>query len=148
MSQGYTEGARRVVFSARDQAVHYGSPYIESEHILLAILDESQAQASRLFGEGMSVDRCTSERNRKELGPFTNPILGSVEVPLTGEAKRILNAAFEEADELGHKHVGFEHLLLGILQVESCEAAKILFKHGSTIANLRKEAIRNAQNPQ
>jgi ATP-dependent Clp protease ATP-binding subunit ClpC len=146
MSQGYTEGARRVVFSARDQAVHYGSPYIESEHILLAILDESQAQASRLFGEGMSVELLRREIEKNLTIHESNS--GSVEVPLTGEAKRILNAAFEEADELGHKHVGFEHLLLGILQVESCEAAKILFKHGSTIANLRKEAIRNAQNPQ
>jgi ATP-dependent Clp protease ATP-binding subunit ClpC len=146
MSQGYTEGAKRIVFSARAQAMHYGSAHIESEHILLAILDESQGQASQLFGEGISVELLRREIE-KNLA-IHESISGSVEVPLTAEAKRILNVAFEEADELRHEHVGFEHLLLGILQVESCMAAKILFKHGSTIAAMRKEAIRNAQNPQ
>jgi hypothetical protein len=50
----------------------------------------------------------------------------SVEVPLSAECKRILNFASEEAQRLAHKHVGTEHLLLGILREEKCFAARIL----------------------
>jgi ATP-dependent Clp protease ATP-binding subunit ClpC len=145
MSEGYTEGARRVIFSARAQAMRYGSLCIESEHILLAILGEGQAEAGRLFGQGTSVELLRAEIE-KNLAVH-KAISGSVDIPLTAESKQILKLAFDEADELNHKQVGLEHLLLGILQVESCVAAKILFMHGATVAAMRKEANWSVQNP-
>jgi ATP-dependent Clp protease ATP-binding subunit ClpA len=146
MSEGYTEGARRAIFSARTQAMRYGSLCIESEHIWLAIMDESKPQAGRLFGEGTSVESLRKEIE-KNLATHAS-ISGSVDIPLTAESQQILKLAFEEADELGHKQGGFEHVLLGILQVESCVAAKILFMHGATTAAMRTEAIRSAQKTQ
>jgi ATP-dependent Clp protease ATP-binding subunit ClpC len=50
----------------------------------------------------------------------------SVEVPLSHECKRILNYAAEEAERLGHKHIGTEHLVLGIQREDQCLAARIL----------------------
>lgn len=144
MAQGYTEDARRVIFSARDQAISCGSLCIESEHILLAILDESKTRAVRLFGEGTSVELLKREIE-KNLA-IHEAISGTVDVPLTSESKQILALAFEEASELGHRQIGIEHLLIGILQCETCVPAKILFMHGATIAAMRKEAIRGAQN--
>ncbi len=38
MFERYTEGARRVIFFARYEASQYGSPYIETEHLLLGLL--------------------------------------------------------------------------------------------------------------
>jgi ATP-dependent Clp protease ATP-binding subunit ClpC len=146
MSEGYTEGARRAIFSARAQAMRYGSLCIESEHILLAILDEGKPQVDRLFGDGTSVESLRKEIE-KNLAIHSS-ISGAVDIPLTAESQQILKLAFEEADELGHKQVGFEHLLLGILQVESCVAAKILFMHETTTAAMRTEAIRAAQKTQ
>jgi ATP-dependent Clp protease ATP-binding subunit ClpC len=35
MFERYTEKARRVIFFARYEASHYGSPEIETEHLLL-----------------------------------------------------------------------------------------------------------------
>jgi ATP-dependent Clp protease ATP-binding subunit ClpC len=146
MSVSYTEDARRVIFTARAQAMQYGSAYIESEHLFLAILLEGEAQAGRLFGEGTSVELLRKEIE-KNLAVHES-VSGSVEIPLTAESKQILNVAFEEANELGHKRVGLEHLLLGILQIETCLAAKILYKHGATIPGMRKKAIRSTRNPQ
>src|SRR5215831_11846708 len=48
MSERYTEKARRVIFFARYEASNYGSPYIESEHVLLGLLREDHALANRL----------------------------------------------------------------------------------------------------
>jgi len=43
----------------------------------------------------------------------------SVDLPLSNECKRVLAYAAEEAERLGHKHIGTEHLLLGLLREEN-----------------------------
>src|SRR5205814_1408222 len=68
----------------------------------------------------------------------------SVEVPLSAECKRILNMAAEEAERLGHKHVGTEHLLLGILREEKCFDAEILMERGLRRSTLREELARTS----
>ncbi|HXC33899.1 MAG TPA: ATP-dependent Clp protease ATP-binding subunit, partial [Verrucomicrobiae bacterium] len=68
----------------------------------------------------------------------------SVEVPLSQESKRILNFATEEAERLGHRHVGTEHLLLGILREEKCFGAEILQERGLRLSTLREELARSA----
>jgi ATP-dependent Clp protease ATP-binding subunit ClpC len=51
MFERYTEKARRVIFFARYEASQYGSPYIETEHLLLGLLREDRALAKRFLGE-------------------------------------------------------------------------------------------------
>ena len=46
MFELYTEKARRVIFFARYEASQYGSPYIETEHLLLGLLRENKAVAN------------------------------------------------------------------------------------------------------
>ena len=41
MFERYTEKARRVIFLARYEASNYGSPYIETEHLLLGLIRET-----------------------------------------------------------------------------------------------------------
>jgi len=43
MFERYTEKARRVIFFARYEASQFGSPYIETEHLLLGLLREDKA---------------------------------------------------------------------------------------------------------
>ena len=43
MFERYTEKARRVIFFARYEASQFGSPYIETEHLLLGLLREDRA---------------------------------------------------------------------------------------------------------
>lgn len=42
MFERYTQKARRVIFFARYEASQYGSLYIETEHLLLGLLDQDQ----------------------------------------------------------------------------------------------------------
>ena len=49
MFERYTEKARRTIFFARYEASQFGSPYIETEHILLGLLREDNALANRFF---------------------------------------------------------------------------------------------------
>ena len=50
MFERYTEKARRIIFFARYEASQFGSPYIESEHLLLGILRENKATTTTLLG--------------------------------------------------------------------------------------------------
>ena len=56
MFERYTEKARRVIFFARYEASQVGSPYIETEHLLLGLLREDKALARRLLHSGGSVE--------------------------------------------------------------------------------------------
>ena len=49
MFERYTEKARRVIFFARYEASQFGSPYIETEHLLLGLLREDKALANRFL---------------------------------------------------------------------------------------------------
>ncbi len=47
----------------------------------------------------------------------------------------MLAYAAEEAERLSHKHIGTEHLLLGLLREEKCFAAEILHERGLKLAD-------------
>jgi ATP-dependent Clp protease ATP-binding subunit ClpC len=63
-------------------------------------------------------------------------------LPLSNECKRILAYAAEEAERLNHRHIGTEHLLLGILREEKCVAAEILQERGLRLSSIREELSR------
>ena len=137
MFERYTEKARRVIFFARYEASQYGSPFIETEHLLLGLLRESRAFMKRFFGETnfepeirREIERHISPRER---------ISTSVEVPLTEESKKVLKFAVEEADRNGHRHVGTEHLLLAMLGMEGSRAGQILLAKGLKAAEIREQ---------
>lgn len=52
MFERYTEKARRVIFFARYEASQFGSPYIESEHLLLGLVREDKALNKRFLRPG------------------------------------------------------------------------------------------------
>ncbi|MBI3404036.1 MAG: ATP-dependent Clp protease ATP-binding subunit [Acidobacteria bacterium] len=142
MFERFTEKARRVIFFARYEASQYGSPYIETEHLLLGLLREDKALANRFLKAHGSIESIRREIEARIT--IRERISTSVEVPLSIECKRILNYATEEAERLSHKHVGTEHLLLSILREEKCFAAEILHARGLRLSTLREELSRTA----
>ena len=69
-------------------------------------------------------------------------------MPLSNECKRILAYANEEAERLNHRHIGTEHLLLGILREEKCVAAEILHERGLRLIAIREELARSVPDRQ
>ena len=55
----------------------------------------------------------------------------------------MLAYAAEEAERLAHKHIGTEHLLLGLLREDKCFAAEILHERGLRLSTLREELSRS-----
>jgi ATP-dependent Clp protease ATP-binding subunit ClpC len=143
MFERYTEKARRVIFFARYEASQFGSPYIETEHLLLGLLREDKALTNRFLRQHSSV-----ESIRKQIEGHTTireKVSTSVDLPLSNECKRVLAFAAEEAERLSHKHIGTEHLLLGLLREEKCFAAEILHERGLRLPSIREELARTSQ---
>src|SRR5512142_1357916 len=141
MFERYTEKARRVIFFARYEASQFGSPYIETEHLLLGLLREDKALAHRFLRSQAAV-----ESIRKQIESHTTireKVSTSVDLPLGHECKRVLAYGAEEAERLNHKHIGTEHLLLGLLREEKCFAAEILHERGLRLSQVREEIARS-----
>jgi ATP-dependent Clp protease ATP-binding subunit ClpC len=143
MFERYTEKARRVIFFARYEASQFGSPLIETEHLLPGLLREDKALANlfpRLGGPIESAGLIDSIRaqveKRTKIG---DKVSTSVDLPLSQEGKRVLAYAAEEAERLNHKHIGTEHLLLGLLREDKCLAAEILYERGLRLSTVREE---------
>jgi ATP-dependent Clp protease ATP-binding subunit ClpC len=139
MFERYTGGARRAFQFARQEAVRYQSPSIESEHLLLGMLRESEALATRIGGKTGAVESLREAIESKiSVG---QAVTGSRDLPASADSKQVLVLAVEEAKRLGHKRIALGHFLLGILRLDTCFASKILQAHGATIFALREEAV-------
>jgi ATP-dependent Clp protease ATP-binding subunit ClpC len=147
MFERYTEKARRVIFFARYEASQFGSPYIETEHLLLGVMREDKALTSRFIGP-------SSPSNwdiRKEIEQHTmvrEKVSTSVDLPLSNESKRVLAYAAEEAERLNHKHIGTEHVLLGLLREEGSYAAKLLADRNVKLDVVREQLGRMSHEQQ
>src|SRR5437868_2170776 len=137
MFERYTEKARRLIFFARYEASQFGSPYIETEHLLLGVLREDKTLTHRFLRSMASVEAIRRQIERHTT--VREKVSTWVDLPLSNEGKRVLAYAAEEAERLSHKHIGTEHLLLGLLREEKCYAARILFEQGLRAATVRDE---------
>src|SRR5258708_11113391 len=110
MFERYTERARRVISFARYEASQSGSPYIETEHLLLGLLREDKALlTNRFLRSDASV-----EFIRKQIAGHTairEKVWTSVDLPSSNDCKRVLASSAEEAQCPSHKHTGTEHRL-------------------------------------
>ncbi len=140
MFERYTERARRVLFFARYEATQLGSSSIETEHLLLGLIREGKGLTSRIFARShLSLDSIRKEIEGRQV--FREKVSTSVEIPFSGETKRVLTFAAEEADRLLHTYIGTEHLLLGILREERSVAASILYEKGMRLASVREDIV-------
>jgi ATP-dependent Clp protease ATP-binding subunit ClpA len=140
MFDRYTERARRVIFFARYEASQFGSSGIEIGHLLLGLMRENRNIFQRF------VPRASIPDIRREIElrmpPGAGKVSTSIDLPLTNECKRVLAYAFEESERLNHRHIGTEHLLLGMLR-EDHVASEVLRQQGLEIESIREALSRS-----
>jgi len=146
MFERFTEKARRVIFFARYEASRYGSPYIETEHILLGVLREDKDLSLRLFGSHAAIESIRKQID--QMSPKREKISTSVDLPLTEEGKQVLLHAIAESERMHSEHVEVDHLMLGLLNQEKSLAAEILRERGVTADQVRDKPGRISGNPE
>ena len=144
MFERYTEAARRTLFFARYEASQFGSLSIEAEHLLLGLIREEKALTSRIFEAAhLSLDSVGEDIRRR--ADSREQVGTAVDIPFSAETKRALQFAAAEADNLLHKLIGPEHLLLGLVREEKSFAASIVQEHGISLAGLRDQVAAATQ---
>jgi ATP-dependent Clp protease ATP-binding subunit ClpC len=136
MLEKYTEKARRVIFFARYEVSEHGASSIETGHLLLGLLREDEALISRFLPADISIEAVREQvETRLDKG---EKISTAIEISLSDESKNVLTYAADESEGLSHRHIGTEHLLLGLLREPESLAAGVLQEHGINYSDVRK----------
>src|SRR5215472_2359570 len=116
MFERYTENARRAIFFARFEASQFGSPFINTEHLLLGLFRQDNTLANQLLRSRGAIESMRSKIDAHM--PIREKVSTSVDLPLSHDCKRALACAAEEAQRLNHAQITLPHLLLGLLLEE------------------------------
>jgi ATP-dependent Clp protease ATP-binding subunit ClpA len=139
MFERFTDRARRVVVLAQEEARMLNHAHIGTEHLLLGLVHEGQGVAARVL-EALEI---SLEAVRREveatIGRGERPPSGHI--PFTPRAKKVLELSLRESTELGHAHIGTEHILLGLLREGEGVAAQVLVKMGTDRNRVRQQVI-------
>ncbi len=139
MFERFTDRARRVIVLAQDEARNLNHNYIGTEHILLGLISEGDGVAAKaLESMGISLEAVRTEVV-EIIGRGGQPPQGNV--PFTPRAKKVLEYSLREALQLGHKYIGTEHLLLGLIREGEGVAAQVLNKLGADLPRVRQQVI-------
>ncbi|HXK44355.1 MAG TPA: ATP-dependent Clp protease ATP-binding subunit, partial [bacterium] len=133
----FTKRVKTVLELARQHAIRYGHAQIETEDVLLGLIDEGQGMGVAVL-HFLKID---PEHIRFELEKSIRvgiPLLSSAEIPLSPGVKRVLALSYRQAQYFGHSYVGTEHLLIGLVAEEEGHAARVLVRFGLTVDSIRK----------
>jgi ATP-dependent Clp protease ATP-binding subunit ClpC len=131
----FTERAQEAAQRAAEIIQRYGHNQIDTEHILLALIEQPQGVISQLL-EILKVD----PENLKERLDYilrTSPKAnifggGAGQIFITPRVKRIIDLANQEANRLKDEYISTEHIFLAVLSERNTPAARLLEDVGIT----------------
>jgi ATP-dependent Clp protease ATP-binding subunit ClpB len=121
-----TQKSQEAVQAAQTKALRYGHVEVDSEHLLLALLEQADGLVPRLFARmEIPVPSLTQalehelERRPKTSGPGVE----AGKIYITQRLQKLMLQAEEEAKRLKDEYVSVEHLLLALVAEGSTTAA-------------------------
>jgi len=125
----FTERAQEAAQRAAEIIQRYGHNQIDTEHILLALIEQPEGVISQIL-EILKIDPSILEE-RLDYILRTSPKAsifggGAGQVFITPRVKRIIDLANEEASRLKDEYISTEHIFLAILSEKNTPAARLL----------------------
>ncbi|HBB30279.1 MAG TPA: ATP-dependent Clp protease ATP-binding subunit ClpC [Cyanobacteria bacterium UBA8803] len=140
MFENFTDRAIKTIMLAQEEARRLGHNLVGTEQILLGVVGEGTSVAAIVLKElGVTLE-LTRESVKKIIGRGSGAV--TTNIPFTPKAKRIFEQAFQEARQLGHNHIGPEHLLLALIQDKESVAGKVLQNLGVDLAAIRTKLLK------
>ncbi len=131
----FTERAQEAAQRAAEIIQRYGHNQIDTEHILLALIEQPQGVVPQIL-EILKVDpQILAERLDYILKTSPKASIfggGAGQIFITPRVKRIIDVANEEASKLKDEYISTEHLFLAILSEKNTPAARLLETTGLT----------------
>ncbi len=135
----FTERAQQVLVLAQEEAKRLNHNFIGTEHLLLGLVREGSGIAARAL-QNMSIDLNSVRQEVERITPKGEKV-SQQGISYTPRAKRVVELAIEESQNMGHNYVGTEHLMLGLVREGEGIAAQVLSNMGIDLKRARKEVI-------
>lgn len=136
-----TAGAWLGVQRARFAAIQCGSRSIGTLHLTFGLIVEDSGV---LAGILKNTECCLDDVREMilDLIQLKDDERYFRETPLSTSCRRVVQHAEQEAAAMSHRHIGIEHLFLGILCEKESAASKLLALKGLAIEKVREEISR------
>ncbi|MFC1501398.1 ATP-dependent Clp protease ATP-binding subunit [Elusimicrobiota bacterium] len=140
MASRFTDRVQRVIISSQEEAKRLNHNSVGTEHLLLGLISLSEGFGVNIL-VNLGVDLIKlREEIEKQVGVGDNVMMLG-EIPFSPQAKKVLEYAVDEAQNMGHTYVGTEHLLLGMIREEDGIASNILENYGISVSDVRAETL-------
>lgn len=140
----FSERAQDAATRAAEIIQRYGHNQIDSEHILLALIEQPEGVVSQLL-ETLTVDPGSLADRLDQLlrtTPKANIFGGpSGQIFLTPRVKMVVDLAKTEANRLGDEYISTEHLFLAILAEKNTQLARIVEEFGLNRQNVLEAVL-------
>ncbi len=128
-----TQKSQEALHDAQTKALRFGHTEVDGEHLLLALLDQSEGLAPRLLSAaGTDPDslRTQVESELSRRPRVSGPGAAPGQVFVTQRLSRLLDSAEREAKRLKDEYVSVEHLVIALLDEGTGTAAGRLLRAG------------------
>ena len=131
----FTKSAQEVAQRAAEIMQRYSHHQIDTEHLLLALIEQPQSGISQLL-EFLKVDANVLSEGLDTIlrtGPKGDIVdVGAGQIVITARMPRIIDLAIEESNRLKDELISNEHLFLAIFSEHKTLAAQLLEGAGLT----------------
>ncbi|MEE8121215.1 MAG: AAA family ATPase, partial [Anaerolineales bacterium] len=131
----FTERAQDAAQRAAEIIQRYGHNQIDTEHILLALIEQPQGVISQILERlNIDIDQISEVIDQQlRSSPKANIYGGGAgQIFITPRVKRVVDMANEEANRLDDEYISTEHLFLAILSERNTAISRLLSDEGIT----------------
>ncbi|MGQ9490474.1 MAG: ATP-dependent chaperone ClpB [Anaerolineae bacterium] len=128
----YTQRAQEAIIASQELAQTYNHSQIEPEHLLLALLQQSDGVVPEVLTQVGAQPATVQAQLEADLARRPKAYGSNVQPGLSGQLARALQDAYIEANNMRDDYVSTEHLLLALLGENGGTAGKLLGRLGIT----------------
>src|SRR5581483_4622528 len=128
----WTQKSQEAIVAAQNLAERNGNSQVEPEHLLLALLEQSDGVVPQVLEKLNLAAGVVIQQLRSEVSRLPRISGSGVQVGISNRLRTVLLRAHDELSQFGDEYVSTEHLMLAILEHASGAAQRILQQAGVT----------------
>src|SRR5258706_1680570 len=143
----FTQKSQEAIVAAQNLAERNGNSQVEPEHLLLALLEQTDGVVPQVLSKMNSAVGALAQQVRAEIGKLPRVSGGGTQLGISNRWRTVLSRAHDELAQFGDEYVSTEHLLLAIFEHAGGAAQRVLkganISRDKLLAALRE--VRGAQ---
>ncbi|UWG98859.1 ATP-dependent chaperone ClpB [Dehalobacter sp. DCM] len=132
----FTQKSQEAIITAQNSAEKNNNSQVEPEHLLLALLEQTEGVVPQIFNKLNIALNVVTEKTKQSISRFPRMTGAATQLMISQRMRQVLVNAHDQMEPFGDDYVSTEHLLLAITDQAGGDAAKILKEAGVTRESL------------